>query len=150
MAILNFDASAIEVKSNEPIPAGTYEAVVVESEIRPTKAGNGSGVNLTFEILSGDYKGRRVFNWLTLNHTNADAQRIGHEQLASLCKAVGVSQLTDTNQLHDKPLFIKIGIDRNDPDRNTIKRFIAKEQPAAQSAPAAASSTSSGVAPWRR
>lgn len=146
MALINFNASEVEVTSREPIPRGTYEAVVVGSEIRPTKAGNGSGVNLTFEIVSGEHKGRRVFNWLTISHTNADAQRIGHEQLASLCKAVGVTQLTDTQQLHNIPLMIRVDIDRADPERNVIKRYLPKET--ATIAPAASSAT--GTAPWRR
>ena len=68
-----------------------YEAVVTDSEMKATKNGLGMGINLTFEILSdGPAKGRKVFVWINYEHPKAEAQRIGREELASLCKAVGV------------------------------------------------------------
>ena len=44
--------------------------------MRPTKAGNGSYLQLEIEILEGQYKGRRLWDRLTLNHPNAVAVQI--------------------------------------------------------------------------
>ena len=156
MAQLNFNAAEIDTTSRDAIPSGTYEAVVTASEMRATKNGLGMGINLTFEILSeGPAKGRKVFVWINYEHPKAEAQRIGREELASLCKAVGVTELNDTNQLHNLPLMVTVGVDRNDPTRNVVKKYAAKSDngkqgtgngAATQTAPA----TASGTPPWRR
>lgn len=150
MAILNFNAAEIDTTSRDAIPSGTYEAVVTDSETRATKNGTGLGINLTFEIISeGPAKGRKVFAWINYENANAKAQQIGREELASLCKVVGVTQLNDTVQLHNLPLLITVGIDRNDPTRNVIKSYKAK-QSAAQTAGAQQQARPAGAAPWAR
>lgn len=150
MAQLNFNAAEIDTTSRDAIPSGTYEAVITDSEMKATKNGLGMGINLTFEIISdGPAKGRKVFTWINYENASAKAQQIGREELASLCKAVGITQLTDTAQLHNLPLLITVGLDRNDPTRNVIKSYKAKPSAAAaqsaQGAPRA-----SGAAPWAR
>ena len=149
MAQINFNAAEIETTSRDAIPTGIYEAVVTDSEMRATKSGLGMGINLTFEILTeGPAKGRKVFSWINYEHPKVEAQRIGREELASLCKAVGVTELNDTAQLHNLPLMITVGIDRNDPTRNVVKKYAAKAAPAAQAAQK--SPQAAGAAPWAR
>ena len=150
MAQLKFNAAEIDTTSRDAIPSGTYEAVVTASEMKATKNGLGMGINLTFEIVSeGPAKGRKVFVWINYEHPKAEAQRIGREELASLCKAVGITDLDDTVQLHNLPLLVTIGLDKNDPTRNVVKAYKPK---AAQQTPAAqtSSATASGTPPWRR
>ena len=109
MAQLKFNAAEVDTTSRDAIPSGTYEAVVTDSETRATKNGNGMGINLTFEILSeGPAKGRKVFAWINYENASAKAQQIGREELASLFKAVGVTDLDDTVQLHNLPLLITV------------------------------------------
>ena len=149
MAQINFNAAEIETTSRDAIPTGIYEAVVTDSEMRATKSGLGMGINLTFEILTeGPAKGRKVFSWINYEHPKVEAQRIGREELASLCKAVGVTELNDTAQLHNLPLMITVGIDRNDPTRNVVKKYAAKAAPATQAAQK--SPQAAGAAPWAR
>ena len=156
MAQLKFNAAEIDTTSRDAIPSGTYEAVVTDSEMRATKSGTGMGINLTFEILSeGPAKGRKVFAWINYENQRPEAQRIGREELASLCKAVGVTELNDTVQLHNLPLLITIGLDRNDPTRNVVKKYASRSgngQQGAASGTAAVSvpKTASGAAPWSR
>ena len=149
MAQLNFNAAEIDTTSRDAIPSGTYEAVITDSEMKATKNGLGMGINLTFEIISdGPAKGRKVFVWINYEHPKVEAQRIGREELASLCKAVGVSNLTDTNQLHNLPLLITVGLDKNDSTRNVAKKYASKAAPSAQPAQRPAAAT--GAAPWAR
>lgn len=153
MAILNFNAAEVEIQSQDALPKGTYEAVVTDSELRPIKSGNGNGLNLTFEIVSGPCKGRKVFSWITLTHSSSpDAQRIGHEQLAQLCKAVGVTQLNDTIQLHNLPLMITVGLDKHDETRNVIKKYAPKKDaaPVAHGAASSAGAADQRTPPWQR
>ena len=149
MAQLNFNAAEIDTTSRDAIPSGTYEAVVTDSEMKATKNGLGMGINLTFEIISeGPAKGRKVFAWINYENASAKAQQIGREELASLCKAVGVTELEDTVQLHNLPLLITVGLDRNDPTKNVIKAYKAKAGQTGQ--PAQKSPQASGAAPWAR
>jgi len=156
MASINFNAAEVEPSAFEAIPAGTYEAVVSNSESKPMKSGNGMGFNFEFEIVSGEFKGKKVFAWITFEHrTSPDAQRIGREQLSALCRAVGVSQLNDTVQLHNLPLMITVAIDRSDATRNIVKGYKAKAGAAAQpaqtpAAPAQDGGAATGAAPWAR
>ena len=151
MASLTFDATQVDISSHEPVQPGTYEAVITESEIRPCRSGAGRGINLTFEILSEPAKGRKVWNWINYIHPKQEAQRIGQEELARLCRAVGIEKLDDTVQLHNIPLMITVAIDKDDPTRNVIKKVAAKATPAAAGQPAAqTASPAAGSAPWAR
>lgn len=145
-----FNAAEVQPSSFEAIPTGTYEAVISNSESRPMKSGNGMGFNLEFEIISGECKGRKVFAWITFEHrTSPDAQRIGREQLSAICRAVGVTQLNDTAQLHNLPLLIVVALDKSDPTRNIIKGFKAVKSVGAGAAAPQAAPQNQG-APWAR
>ena len=156
MATISFNAAEVQPSSFDALPAGTYEAVIANSEAKPMKSGNGMGFNFEFEIISGDHKGRKVFAWITFEHrTSADAQRIGREQLSAICRAVGVEQLSDTAQLHNLPMIITVALDKNDPTRNVIKAYKAKRgaagaQGTQQGAGAAQGATATQGAPWAR
>ena len=158
MAQLKFNAAEVDTTSRDAIPSGTYEAVVTDSETRATKYGTGIGINLTFEILSdGPAKGRKVFAWINYENASAKAQQIGREELASLCKAVGVTELEDTVQLHNLPLLITVGLDRNDPTKNVIKAYKPKAGNGERGmgngnagTSASVPKTASGAAPWAR
>ena len=83
-----FDAATIEPRKNfEPIPAGKYIAAITESEMKPNKAGTGSYLKLTFQVIEGTYKGRLLWARLNLNNPNATAVQIARESpvLAIIC-----------------------------------------------------------------
>lgn len=156
MATLNFNAQAVAPAQNnfQPIPAGVYPAQVIESELRPLKSGNGEALALQFEILGDKFAGRRVFANLNIHHTNPEAQRIAQEQLSAICHAVGVMQLQDSSQLHNKPLNIRVKIRKQEgyEDRNEVSGYEAIPNGAAPVA--AAPNQYAGAAaprkPWER
>jgi hypothetical protein len=109
MASINFDASTVAPQaSSGPVPAGTYLAQCIDSDVQPLKSGNGTGLKLTFEIIDGQYKGRRIWENLNIQHSSEDTQRIAQSQLSALCHAVNVIKLQDTAALHHKPVTIKV------------------------------------------
>lgn len=154
MATINFNAAEVQPSSREPIPAGVYEAVIVGSESKPMKSGNGMGFDFEFEIISGERKGSKLFSWITFEHrTSPKAQQIGREQLSAMCHAVGIAQLNDTAQLHNLPMLITVAIDRNDATRNVVKGYRARPgaaSAAAEPAAPAARTAATGAAPWGR
>jgi hypothetical protein len=111
MAQFNFDASTVAPQqATGPLPAGTYLAHITESDVQPLKSGNGEGLKLTFEIMDGQFKGRKVWENLNIRHTSEDTQRIAQSQLSALCHAVNVIKLMDTAALHFKPVRINVTV----------------------------------------
>lgn len=150
MADLNgFDANQIEPTTEyEPIPAGKYVAMITESEMKLTKSGSGSYLQLTLQILEGDYKGRLLWSRLNLHNANATAVEIARRDLSAICRAVGVMTPRDSVELHNLPLMITVKCKRRDDTgevSNEIKGYAARE--AANGKPQQASTN---TPPWRR
>ena len=111
MAQINFDASQVQPsEAMEAIPAGWYNAAIDESDVKPTKDGNGSYLHLRFTIIDGQYANRKVFTRLNIRNANPVAQEIAYKQLSAICHAVGVMQVADTGQLHGQPMKIKVKV----------------------------------------
>jgi len=152
MANLNgFDASQVEPNvSFDPIPAGKYLAAITESEMKPTKKGSGSFLQLTFTVLDGEYKGRLLWARLNLNNPNATAVKIARSELSAICHAVSVLQPRDSVELHNIPLLITVKLKKREDTgefSNEIKGYEPKAVAAGQ--PQQAPATSS-TPPWRR
>jgi len=150
MADLNgFNANQVEPTTEfEAIPAGKYLAMITESEMKPTKSGSGSYLQLTFQILEGDYKGRFVWARLNLNNANGTAVQIARSELSAICRAVGVMTPSDSVELHNLPLVITVKCKKRDDTgdvSNEIKGYAKREAANGQPQQAATSTP-----PWRR
>ena len=78
MATINFNASEVEPSQEfQPLPEGKYEAVIADSDVKQTRNGSGRYVQLEFEVVSGEHKGRKVWGRYNIENPNADAVRIG-------------------------------------------------------------------------
>lgn len=113
MAQLNqsFDASQVDpTPMFDVLPAGDYLAMIVDSEMKATKAGTGEYLNLTLQVLDGPFKDRVVFDRLNLVNANAKAVEIAQRQLSQICHAVNVMRVNDSAELHDKPLVATVKI----------------------------------------
>lgn len=158
MANFNFNASTVEPmqpRSYGPLPAGDYEMIIVKSDVKPTKAGTGHYLELEMQVVSGESSGRRHWERLNVDNPNKTAQDIAEAALASLCFAVGVTDMTDTVQLHDLPFVAHVEIDRKEPDRNRIMGYatanVTALKPAAPAArPAAPAASAPARKPWEK
>lgn len=112
MAQLNFDATQVapDTGGGDPVPAGWYNVMIDESEMKPTKTEGGLRLSLRFTILDGQYVNRKVFTGLNLKNANPVAQEIAYKQLSAICHAVGIMQVQDSSQLHGRPLKIKVKV----------------------------------------
>jgi len=111
MADLNgFNANDVDPVDTdfEPVPPGHYIAVITESEMKETKSGNGSYLALTFEICEGEYTHKKVWTNLNLDNPSEAAVRIAKGQLSSICRAAGVMTPSDSVELHNLPIKIKV------------------------------------------
>jgi hypothetical protein len=155
MANLNgFDANQVEpAKSYDPIPDGKYLAVITDSEMRPTKAGTGSYLQLTFEIIEGPHKGRLLWARLNLDNPNPTAVAVARAELSAVCRAVGVLAPNDSVELHNLPLVIHVKCKkRSDTGEltNEVRGYSPKAVLADQPARPVRSSPAAGGPPWKR
>jgi hypothetical protein len=155
MAQLNFRASEIQIEERGsnfgPLPAGDYEMMIVKSDTKPTKAGTGHYLECEMHVISGESSGRRHWERFNLDNPNHQAVKIAQESLARLCAALGVDEVNDSEQLHDRPFIAEIGIDKKDATRNVIWNYkSALAAPAAKpaAAPAASAAPAKSARPW--
>jgi len=150
MAFINFNAADVDPNSSfEPIPAGKYVAAIVDSTTKPTKNGAGEYLEIVLEVLEGPYKGRRLWERLTLKHPNDVVVRIASANLSAICHAVSVMTLRDSHELHDIPMTITVALRKREDNGemvNVVKGY-GKREPTA-SAPR--TPTAAGGAPWKR
>jgi len=157
MADLNgFNAHDVEpTASFEPVPAGKYVAAITESEMKATKNGNGSFLELQLSILEGEHTGRVLWARLNLNNPNETAVKIAKGELSRICRAVGVMTPHDSSELHGIPMVVTVALKkRNDTGgyANEIKGYEARasataSRPPQRQAPAPAGNNSP---PWKR
>lgn len=111
MAQLNFDANTVAPQQAfEPLPAGWYQVQIIESEMKPTRNGSGAYLQLTMEVLSGQYANRKIFDRLNLQNANQVAVEIAYQTLSAICHATGQIQVQDSQQLHMKPMEAKVSV----------------------------------------
>ena len=111
MAQMNFNAAEVAPQTSfDPIPAGWYKAMITESEFKPTSRGDGEYLQLTLQVLDGQYANRKIWDRLNLRNPSKTAEEIAQASLSAICRAVGVMAVTDSVQLHNKPLMVKVKI----------------------------------------
>lgn len=144
MALINFNAAAVEpAVSMEPLPAGDYVAVIVDSDMKMTKKGDGQYLDLAFQVADGPFKGRYVWAKLNIENPNEVSQRIGQAELSAICHAVNVMQPRNSEDLHNRPMVIRVKYvpeNGNYSAKNEIKgykRLDGVQQPVAAPAQAA-------------
>lgn len=120
-----------EQRDYENLPEGIYALEVTQSEVAPTSKGDGTILKLRYGVIEPEeYKGRLIFGNITLENPNAQAQEIGQKQLASLCRAIGLSEIEDSEETHFQRFVARVGLskerkvgDKVYSPRNEVKRF---------------------------
>jgi len=136
-----------------PLPAGWYTVRITEADIKETKAGTGNYIKVRYDVLNGTHAGRVVFGNLNLRNPNPKAEEIGRQQLSRLMLAMGLTQVTDTDQLIGGELSIKLAIQKSDQygDSNDVKDWKAlSNQPVAAAAGSTPPPPPSGGLPWSK
>lgn len=153
MAALNFDATTVvpDAGTGDPLPAGWYNVMVDESELKPTNDGAGARLATRFTVLDGFAQGRKIFTGFNIKNANPVAQEIAFKQLSALAHAVGVLQVQDSAQLHGIPLKVRVKIKPAsggyEPSNDITAYKNINEAVTLAVAPAAAPGVGGGMAP---
>ena len=119
------------------IPDGKYQAVIVESELKPTSKNDGQFLLLKLVITQGPQANTELFERLNIINPNNTAVEIAFKTLARISEAVGMdSTPSDSKELHNKPLIIDVGteagkpwkdkegVEREGKDKSIIKKYL--------------------------
>lgn len=168
--------------SYEELPAGIFQFEIEATDVvdtGPEDNRTGKGMKYTAVVLAPDeYKDRKFFGFINLENKNADAQRIGQEEFSALCRALGLQEVEDSEELHFIAYTAELGMGKpskkKNPDgtpmypaRIEVKKYfypdlgnvpepaVSDEQPTAQVKPAndnkpapAAAAKPAGARPW--
>lgn len=146
--------------SYDPLPAGWYDVTITNAELATTKSG-GTMIKVRFDVTGPNYQGRVVFGNINIRNANPKAEEIGMQQLGDIARAIGLSQVSDTDQLIGGHLAIKLTIKQDDQygPQNEIKGYKAMNgsAPVMPSAPVTngqaaqpQAQKSAATPPWKR
>ena len=132
-----FDAS--QVAPTAPmgaVPAGTYNVQIIAAEMKQLKNDVSQyQLELTFEIVDGEFKGRKAWVYLGLHNPDEQKRGMAHSDFSAICHAVNVIQITDGEQLCGRPLTCDFklvkGTEQYPNDKNQLRNFKPYTGPAA-------------------
>jgi hypothetical protein len=112
MAQLNFDARQVapDEGRGDPVPAGWYNAAITASEIKPTSKGDGVFLAATFQIVDGQFQGRKIFFNFNIRNNNPQTVEIAYKQLSAVCHAIGRLTVGESEEMHNVPMKIRVKV----------------------------------------
>jgi hypothetical protein len=146
------------------IPSGWQPMHAIETDVGPTKDGNGQVLVVTWEILEGPFAKRRIWSRINIANPSAQAQEIGQRDLGSICKALGLGPISDSKEIEFKPLQGRVGVEPGQNGyeaKNKVSAFKAygaagsppsarAAQPQTTAAPQTGQATGGGARPWAK
>jgi hypothetical protein len=153
--LAGFDATDVDPNVGfDPIPANDYLAMIIESEFKDTKDKSGQYLQLTLEIMEGEFKKRLLFDRLNLMNSNETAVKIAQSTLSAVCHALGIMKPNDSSEFHGKPMMITVGLEeRNDKPgsySNRVKKYEAVGGSGNKSTSTEGAKTDAAKPPWRK
>jgi len=92
-------------------------AIIVNSEVQPVGPKGDQDLELTFEVIRGPSKGRQILQRITVWTRELNRSMRGRTKFGTLCRALGVVDPSDSAELHDKPLILRLTRKRGSEDR---------------------------------
>ena len=120
VSLAGFDASSIEQNDDfAPLPLGEYPVMLVDS--KPTSTNK--GIILAFDVVCGEYQGRKLWANANIFHENPAAKEFGDKLLSSLMYAANKPTAQQTEELIGVTVIARVKLQKNDPTKNDISGF---------------------------
>ena len=161
MEMLNdMDETEAQAGDFSPLPDEWYEATTSGSAEKENQSGKGHHINVTFTVIGDNGTGRKVWGFFNVDNPNPTAQQIGLGELKRMMLAGGLEKLGDVSDLDGLTMWIKVGLDKKNAERNVIKAYRSTApdaepaKPAAKAAarpePAAPAASAPARKPWSK
>ena len=134
--IENVQTQSAEKKSYEPLDDDNYTVSLNRVGEKSTKAGNGTLIDVSFQVTDGEFKNRLIWASFLISHPNPKAAGIGLQRLDKMLKSIGVhggfeALGNDSSQLEQfigKELIVFTNVERTPgyKPRNVIKKYSRK------------------------
>lgn len=153
-----FNVADVPESEFELIPPGTYKAMIVESEMKATKDGQGAYLEMKIQLEDG----KSIKERLNIQNKNETAVTIAYQTLAKICKACNKTSVQNTDELHNIRFMIEVAVEKGKPykdkdgvekqgyDQNTIKKYMSMNDAVAPTQSAASDAPASADPPWKR
>ena len=112
-----------------------YLGHIKKSEVKQNSKKTGMRLNMQVEVEEskgeGDkYAGRLVFIGLNLSNPNQQCVQISKKELSSICDAVGVDEVEDSEELHDISFGFKLKVESSEgfDDKNVIAKYMTEAE----------------------
>ena len=110
-----------EKKVYAPLPDDSYTVSLNRISEKSTKAGNGTMINVSFQVSDGEFKNRLIWDSFLISHPNVKAAGIGLQRLDSMLKSIGVhggfealgNDSTQLEQFIGKEFIVNTAVESN-------------------------------------
>lgn len=151
----SFDVNDIPESNNsyEPLPEGWYPVVIQTAELKPTKDGTGQYISIKYGLTNS---ARTVYGNINIRNQSQKAEEIGRQNLGDIMRSIGLSRVTDSDELIGGHLMIKLIIKEDEKygRKNEIKGYKAIEETAAPkpmiAKPSAPAAAGKAAPPWAK
>ena len=137
---LNMNLSNVDDSAYKPLPAGDYPVRVIDSEVRESRSGE-SRLSFTYQITSGQYAGRQIFDGFSLWSSNPTAVEISQRRLKSMalaCHHPNPNYIQDSSEFHGKEMIVRTAIrEYNGNEYTDVKPYTPIMQEVTQPSPRA-------------
>jgi hypothetical protein len=135
------DYNASPESDRSPLPSGEYLSIISASDMKPTKNNSGEYLELEHTVVDGPFKGRKFWARLNLHNPNTTAVQIAQQHLAQIRHATGILNPTDSFQLHNIPMLVRVELvpasAKRDREGNEVREWKRVGQAPAAPQPAA-------------
>jgi hypothetical protein len=95
-------------RSFEPLPTGTYTAIVSGDKVSNTKAGDAM-LTMEYTIIDGEFNNRKVWTNMNIGHSDPAVAGRALGDLKALASACNLAEAQTTAELFDIPFALKLG-----------------------------------------
>lgn len=143
----------------DALPPGWYPVLIDSAEIKDTKAGNGKYLKLGLSVVGEKFANRKLWPNINLQNPNPKAVEIGMRELAGLGQACGLTAISDTAELVNKQIDVRVKIgkarDGYEPGNEVTAYALPGSKTSGAQAPAARPPASAAASdapkrPWER
>jgi hypothetical protein len=107
------------------LPIGIHNVVIFKDDISKNNSGDGYSYDHWLRIIDGPLEGTTGKYRQTLYHSNPVTERIGHEYISRIARAIGQpdSGIDDTEVLWEQPFQVEIVSQDDKPQYTRVKRI---------------------------